>query len=73
MGSSKPWTVLSYYRPEHRARIAGEWLTTYETPTVERLHRDDVPHMCRTQIGCAVIVPWWAWGRGWQALQVIDS
>jgi hypothetical protein len=23
-------------------------------------------------IGCAVIVPWCAWGRGWQALQVVD-
>jgi hypothetical protein len=29
-----------------------------------------VPEMCRTQIGCAVIAPWCAWERGWQALQV---
>src|SRR5438445_5680559 len=32
-----------------------------------------VPGMCRAQIGCAVIVPWCAWDRGWQALQVVDS
>jgi hypothetical protein len=31
-----------------------------------------VPGTCRAQIGCAVIVPWCAWGRGWQALQVVD-
>jgi predicted ABC-type ATPase len=31
-----------------------------------------VPRMCRTQIGCAVIVPWSALGRVWQALQVVD-
>jgi hypothetical protein len=31
-----------------------------------------VPGMCRTQIGCAVTVPWCGWGEGWQALQVID-
>lgn len=31
-----------------------------------------VPGACRTQIGCGVIVPWCAWERRWQALQVID-
>ena len=31
-----------------------------------------VPGMCRTQTGCAVSVPWCAWERGWQALQVVD-
>ena len=28
----------------------------------------NVPRMCRAQTSCAVIVSWWAWGRGWQAL-----
>ena len=32
-----------------------------------------VPGMCLLQTGCAVIVPWCAWGRGWQALQVVDT
>jgi hypothetical protein len=31
-----------------------------------------VPGMCRAQIWCAAIVPWWAWGQGWKALQVIE-
>ena len=38
----------------------------------ERRRPADVPRLCRTQLGCAVIVPWWGWGRGWQALQVVD-
>src|SRR5438552_16945368 len=31
-----------------------------------------VPGLCRTQIRCAMNVPWCGWGEGWQALQVGD-
>ena len=31
-----------------------------------------VPGLCRTQIRCAMNVPWCGWGEGWQALQVVD-
>lgn len=62
---------LSPLDPRLAALQAGR-LTLREVDRARRLTGSLVPGLCRTQIGCARIVPWWAWERGWQALQVVN-
>ena len=45
-----------------RARYSGGYVPK-EVPCQECIE---------LRLGCAVIVPWWAWGRGWRALQVVE-
>jgi MFS family permease len=66
-------TIVNVALPSIRAdlgfnEISLMWVVNAYSSAVS----SDVPGMCRTQIGCAVIVPWYAWGEGWQALQVTD-